>query len=106
MTFLCDHPTNFKRAVALIRSDLRSIYLAAFQSALWNQWLSKIIESKFGDSVSHFSSVIGQLALPVITDGDSHNAKWLSDLALPIPTPRQHNGPEKWFGLLEAVLHP
>src|SRR5690606_37801741 len=34
VTYLCDHPTNFRGAIARIRVDLRSIYVAAFQSAL------------------------------------------------------------------------
>ncbi len=37
VTYLCDHPADFKRAVALVRIDLRSIFVAAFQSQLWNQ---------------------------------------------------------------------
>ncbi len=32
VTYLCDHPTDFKRALALLRSDLRSIYMAAFKA--------------------------------------------------------------------------
>lgn len=104
VTFLCDHPTNFKRAVALIRSDLRSIYLAAFQSALWNQWLSKLIEVKFDDNVSYLNSVIGQLALPIIGSSDTSLLQWLGQLSLPLPTARQHEWPEDLVGLLDQVL--
>lgn len=43
VTYLCDHPTDFRRAVALVRADLRSLYLAAFQSFLWNQILAACI---------------------------------------------------------------
>jgi tRNA pseudouridine13 synthase len=104
VTFLCDHPTNFKRAIALIRSDLRSIYLAAFQSALWNQWLSKVIESKFGDNVTYFNSVIGQLALPIIGNSEPSTLDWLGELSLPLPTARQHDWPEEFVGVLDQVL--
>jgi tRNA pseudouridine13 synthase len=104
VTFLCDHPTNFKKAISLIRSDLRSIYIAAFQSALWNQWLSKLIESKFGDNVTRFTSVIGELALPIIGDCDAQTLQWLGNLSLPLPTARQHDWPEDLVGVLDQVL--
>lgn len=45
ITFLCDHPTDFRRAVALIRQDLRSLYLAAFQSFMWNQILATTLQA-------------------------------------------------------------
>jgi tRNA pseudouridine13 synthase len=104
VTFLCDHPTNFKRAIALIRSDLRSIYIAAFQSALWNQWLSRLIESKFGEDVTHFTSVIGELALPIIGNCDAATLKWLGELSLPLPTARQHDWPQDLVGVLDQLL--
>ena len=45
ITFLADKPIkpDFKRALALIRQDLRSIYLAAFQSDLWNGMLAALL---------------------------------------------------------------
>lgn len=104
VTFLCDHPTNFKRAIALIRSDLRSIYIAAFQSALWNQWLSQLIESQFVGSVTHFSSVIGKMALPIVGNCDSQALAWLGELSLPLPTARQHDWPADLVNTLDQVL--
>lgn len=65
VTYLVDHPTDFKRALALLRPDLRSIYVSAFQSYLWNRWLSAIIESKL--DASHralMESVCGPLFIP------------------------------------------
>jgi tRNA pseudouridine13 synthase len=104
VTFLCDHPTNFKRAIALIRTDLRSIYIAAFQSALWNRWLSKLIESKFGESTNSFDSIIGKLALPSIGGCDAATLQWLGNLSLPLPSARQHDWPEECVGLLDEIL--
>ena len=40
ITYLADKPGDFRRALALVRQDLRSIWLAAFQSHLWNQILA------------------------------------------------------------------
>jgi tRNA pseudouridine13 synthase len=36
VTYLCDKPTDFRGAWARVKVDLRSLYLAAFQSYLWN----------------------------------------------------------------------
>jgi len=44
VTFLADKPTDFKRALALVRQDLRSIWLAAFQSDLWNRMLAGLLK--------------------------------------------------------------
>ncbi len=44
VTYLCDHPTDFRGALARVRQDLRSIYVAAFQSMLWNRMLALEIE--------------------------------------------------------------
>ncbi len=106
VTFLCDHPTNFKRAIALIRTDLRSIYLAAFQSGLWNRWLSRLIESRLSPHVTYFESVIGNLALPQASTCDAEQLRWLGTLALPLPTARQHDWPEDLVGTLDEVLQP
>lgn len=43
VTFLADKPEDFKRALALARQDLRSIWLAAFQSDLWNRMLAGLL---------------------------------------------------------------
>jgi tRNA pseudouridine13 synthase len=45
VTYLADKPGDYKRALALIRQDLRSIYLAAYQSDLWNRWLAALLRS-------------------------------------------------------------
>lgn len=37
ITYLVDHPQGFKKAVALIDRDMRSLYVSAFQSRLWNR---------------------------------------------------------------------
>ncbi|MEP3479120.1 MAG: tRNA pseudouridine(13) synthase TruD [Fuerstiella sp.] len=39
VTYLCDHPTKFRKAFALVNSDLRGLLLSAFQSCVWNTML-------------------------------------------------------------------
>ena len=36
VTYLVDHPTDFRGAFARLRRELRSLYFSAFQSHLWN----------------------------------------------------------------------
>jgi tRNA pseudouridine13 synthase len=38
--YLVAHPTDFRGAVARLRPDLRSLYLSAYQSHLWNRMLA------------------------------------------------------------------
>ena len=45
VTYLVDHPTDFRGAFARVRRDLRSLYFSAFQSHLWNLMLSRLIET-------------------------------------------------------------
>lgn len=104
VTYLVDHPQDFKRAIALVRSDLRSIYVAAFQSGLWNRWLSQIISSKFGAAVWHLPSLLGPLAIPRLESGNADQIQWMRSLRLPLPSSRQHQWPEYETPLLDELL--
>ncbi len=106
VTYLVDHPTDFKRAIALMRPDLRSIYLSAFQSFLWNRWLSAIIEAKIDSSQrSMIESDCGPLWVPAIqSTNEAANIHWLEDLELPLPSARQHEWSEDLFPYLENIL--
>jgi len=44
VTYLVDHPTDFRGAFARLKREFRSLYFSAFQSHLWNLWLSRRIE--------------------------------------------------------------
>jgi tRNA pseudouridine13 synthase len=45
VTYLVDHPTDFRGAFARVRRDLRSLYFSAYQSYLWNRLLARLIET-------------------------------------------------------------
>jgi tRNA pseudouridine13 synthase len=114
VTFLVDHPTDFKRAMALLRPDLRSIYVSAFQSYLWNRWLSAVVESRIDPSErAAMETRCGKLWTPnaspraeSTTDAGDHSMplSWLEALQLPLPSARQHEWPEEYFPLLESIL--
>ncbi len=88
VTYLCDHPTDFRRAIALIRQDLRSIYLAAFQSFMWNRWVSNVFDNRLPeDCRTVLNSRCGPLSLP--TKISAEVADELANLELPLPSSRQ-----------------
>ena len=44
VTYLVDHPTDFRGAFARLRREFRTLYFSAFQSHLWNLMLARWIE--------------------------------------------------------------
>jgi tRNA pseudouridine13 synthase len=106
VTYLLDHPVDFKRALALVRLDLRSIYVAALQSWIWNRWVSTLID-RFNEQKTerHLPSKSGQLALPDLATEDRQQL-WRSqwNVRLPLPSARQHHWPEGTLEDLESVV--
>jgi tRNA pseudouridine13 synthase len=49
VTYLVDHPTDYRGAFARLRRELRTLYFSAFQSHLWNlivgQWIERMTTS-------------------------------------------------------------
>ena len=89
VTYLCDHPTDFRNAWALHRPDMRSLYLAAYQSALWNRMLSALIEARLpAASLRPVPLRIGPMAFfGPLTDAQRAG---LVDETLPLPSARLH----------------
>lgn len=106
VTYLLDHPVDFKRALALVRQDLRSIYIAALQSWIWNRWVSKLIEH-FNDQATnrYVPSKSGPLALPELAT-ETRQQQWKSDwnIQIPLPSARQHHWPDGTLEALESVV--
>lgn len=68
VTYLCDHPTKFRKAFALVNSDLRGLVLSAFQSAVWNRMLKlAILECSEAANLEAEKSTIeiGDCELPI-----------------------------------------
>lgn len=49
LTFLCDHPEDYKRAVNLITPRVLSLWLSAYQSFLWNRAVSRVLKEVAGE---------------------------------------------------------
>lgn len=106
VTYLVDHPTDFRGAFARLKRDLRSIYFSAYQSYLWNLMLGRLIE----DSTRPDQRVpidFKVASLPLHQGLDPDQAKVLSGWKIPLPasrTPLPAEGPER--ELAESVLGP
>lgn len=105
ITFLADKPDkpDFKRALALIRQDLRSIYLAAFQSDLWNGMLAALLR-KVCSAETFVSRKIGKRDLPFYAALEDTSKALLRDALLPLPSARQHLEPGPIKELVDEVL--
>lgn len=103
ITFLADRPGDFRGAWGRVRQDLRSLYLSAFQSYLWNQLLIAALRSTCpAESLREVPSRLGPL--PFFHDLPS--AQWLQlrELQLPLPTARQKLEPGPSQELVDRVL--
>jgi tRNA pseudouridine13 synthase len=96
VTYLADKPGDFRRAMGLLRQDLRSIWLAAFQSHLWNQILAGLVR-QICRPEQLTGLTIGGRELPFFTLLEQAQAEQLSAAVLPLPSARLHldEGPLK-----------
>ncbi len=104
VTYLCDHPTHFKGAVARLRPELQGLYLSAYQSELWNRMLAKWLAANFPPGAL---GVIRQHRgeQPVPTDVPDPLADRWAKLVLPLPSPRLKPDPTAdYLPHLDAVL--
>jgi tRNA pseudouridine13 synthase len=105
VTYLVDHPTDYRGAFARLKRELRSLYLSAFQSHLWNILLSGWIErSTRADQRTMLDLKVGVLAFPHHLEPAQRRA--LSTTLLPLPSARTPM-PEGALGeMISDVLTP
>jgi tRNA pseudouridine13 synthase len=93
---LSRNPTDFRRAITILPHELRSLWLAAFQSHLWNQLLAASINQfcKPDQCVLH---TIGGRQVPFFVALDASQRSLLHAQSLPLPSARLHldDGPLK-----------
>jgi tRNA pseudouridine13 synthase len=87
VTYLVDHPTDFRGAFARLRRELRSLYFSAFQSHLWNLQLARLIERT--TRPEQRANVEFKVAnLPIHRGLDPEQAELLTAAQLPLPASR------------------
>ncbi len=87
VTYLVDHPTDFRGAFARVRRELRSLYFSAFQSHLWNLTLAALIERT--TRADQRTAVEFKVAtLPIHHGLDADQAATLTAARLPLPASR------------------
>lgn len=101
---LVAHPTDFRGAVARLRPELGGLYLAVYQSYLWNRMLDLWLRDTFpANAIGVVSLRLGEFAVPVRLTGGVRE-RW-QGLTLPLPSARQRPEPgAEWTRVAEAVL--
>ena len=106
ITFLADKPADhpdFRKAFALIQTDLRGLYLSAFQSAIWNRMLAVTLRERL--PVEQLVDVPLKLGpAPFLRRLFPNQTEELRNLELPLPSARLHLEPGPTLTLIEKVL--
>lgn len=103
VTYLCDHPTRFREALALMRQDMRSLWLAAFQSDLWNLILSAWLQQHVDPSRLQ-SVTLATANVPFFTELTDAERTLLAETPLPLPSARLKLEPGPILTLYEQVI--
>ncbi len=87
VTYLADHPDDFRGAFARVRRELRSLYFSAFQSHLWNALLGRLIETTTRPE-QRVAIEFKVARLPIHRNLDLDQARVLAALQIPLPSTR------------------
>jgi tRNA pseudouridine13 synthase len=99
LTFLCDHPTDFRRALNLVTPRILSLYLTAYQSLLWNRIAAGYLQARLGPPYG-FVEVAGD-ALPLFP---ALSDRLPPDVAIPLPHHRAVSSDPLLAAVVEDVL--
>jgi len=101
--FLASRPKDFRGALARIRVDQRGLYLAAFQSALWNRMLAELLrETCDADQLLHVE--VGQESHPFPRTLSDSQREALHAAELPLPTARSRHEAGPHAELMRRVV--
>ena len=103
ITYLVDHPSRFREAFALLRQDLRSLWLAAFQSDLWNRCLTSMLRDRIQESpLWNVPLATADVCFfKTLTESERSD---LNELSLPLPSARLHLEAGPLEDLYERVI--
>jgi tRNA pseudouridine13 synthase len=100
---LARQPADFKRAITVFPHSLRSLWLAAFQSHLWNKILARVIQQKMSDDQMEWQT-IGRDRLPYFHRLNDEQRSRLHRESLPLPSARLHLENNPLQALYEEAL--
>jgi tRNA pseudouridine13 synthase len=105
ITYLVDHPADFRGAFARLKRELRSLYFSAFQSHLWNLLLSCWIEQNTRpDQRVMVDMKVANLAFP--RGLEPRQRSDLEAYLLPLPSARTPLPGEPLGSLMMRILEP
>lgn len=103
VTYLDDHPTDFRGALARVRVDLRGLYLAAFQSHLWNRMLAALIRRKCtAEQIVDVPLKMGPAPFPRGLSREQRDIFSTTEILL--PSARSKHDAGDWQELLSQIL--
>jgi tRNA pseudouridine13 synthase len=87
--YLKFRPDDFRGAFVRLNPELRTLYLSAYQSHLWNRMLARWIEERLSpEQILHAEVKLGTLLLWRHLKNEQRRE--LAELALPLPSARLH----------------
>ena len=103
VTYLVDHPADFRGAFARMRRELRTLYFSAFQSHLWNMILARSIERETRIEQRILIGLKGgDYPFPVGLERDQKRS--LMNSPIPLPSSRTPLPPGPLGEAIEEVL--
>ncbi len=87
INFLVANPHDFAGAIARLKPELGGLYLAAYQSYLWNKMLDRWLRDQFPrQNLGTIRLSVGDFAVPL--SGNDELLKEWSTLTMPLPSAR------------------
>ena len=103
--YLVHHPTDYRGAVARLRPDLQGLFLAAYQSYLWNAILGAWIGDSFSsEELLPLELRLGNTPAPRSLN-DEQRAKWQA-VKLPLPAARWRLDPSAEYAAPPSASWP
>jgi len=99
LTYLRDHPDDYRKALNLITRRLLSIYLSAYQSLLWNHIAARFLAAQFGKEEKHVEIADERLPLYGELAADFERA-----FAIPLPSHRATYANAELAPIVKQVL--
>ena len=105
LTYLRDHPDGYRRALNLVTPRVLSLYLAAYQSFLWNQLAGRTLQAKLEAADVPLETVsIGGETLPIYRQLPQDLLASLEGIKLPLLHHRLQPKDPTVASFIEAIL--